>query len=291
MIIDSHIHFRFLLTILSSEKSDFHYVFRNINASEPCLQHIPALKCINALFTYKQLNKRRGGMGHTHFGIGKNTMGAYIHISDITRFWMLKTKCMCSKGGVRLILFQNIGLNRLAVHRFFSSTIMLILDILKIRTQWFGRISSNHLATMILGSNRNLKTSQYQHIDKGELAGRIMSRTISDITEAMRVSLDCRQGDYTLEDVIDRFQAVLDGESNWLDMTLTFRHEAQRDAFINLFPKYVRWGKGTMGGVIMGKWLPTAMLGFEFHTNIAGERNETGEKRLRKVLAVLQTLE
>lgn len=118
-----------------------------------------------------------------------------------------------------------------------------------------------------------------------------MSRTITDITEAMRVSLDCRQGDYTLEDVINRFQAVLEGESNWLDMNLTFRHEAQRDAFINLFPKYVRWGKGQMGGVIMGKWLPTAMLGFEFHTNVAGERNETGEKRLRKVLAVLRTLE
>lgn len=291
MIIDSHIHFRFLLTILSSEKSENHYVFRNINASAPCLQHIPPLKCINVLFSFKQLNKRRGGMGHTHFGIGKNTMGAYMHISDITRFWMLKTRCVCSKGGVRLILFQNIGLNRLAVHRFFSATIMRILDILKNRTQWFGRFSSNHLATMILGSNRNLKTSQYQHIDKGELAGRFMSRTIADITQAMRVSLDCRLNDYTLEQVIDRFQACLDGESNWLDLTLTFRYEAQRDAFIGLFPKYVRWGKGSMGGVIEGEWLPTADLTFEFHSNVAGERNETGEKRLRKVLAVLRTLE
>lgn len=291
MIIDSHIHFRLLLTILSSEKSDFHYVFRNINASEPCLQHIPPLKCINALFTYKQLNKRRGGMGHTHFRIGKNTMGAYIHISDITRFWMLKTKCVCSKGGVRLILFSIIRLNRLAVHRFFSSTIMQILDILKNRTQWFGRISSNHLATMILGSNRNLKTSQYQHIDKEELAGRFMSRPLSAMIEAMRVSIDLYGDEYTLEDVINRLQAVLDGESDSLDLNICFRYEEQREAFITLFPKYVRWYRGGMTGLVYGEILPTAVLQFEFKPSIAGERNETGEKRLRKAIEVLRTLE
>lgn len=33
MIIDSDMHFRFLWTIRSSEKFNFHYVFRNINGS------------------------------------------------------------------------------------------------------------------------------------------------------------------------------------------------------------------------------------------------------------------
>lgn len=116
-----------------------------------------------------------------------------------------------------------------------------------------------------------------------------MAQTMKTATNARRVSINCKQGDYTVSNVIDALQACVNGESEWVDVTLTFNTEADRDAFKAMFPKYVRWADGSMYGVASHP-LPTAMFSFEFHANVAGDRNEAGEKRCRKVIAVLSTL-
>lgn len=129
------------------------------------------------------------------------------------------------------------------------------------------------------------------------------NQRITEITKASEVSCG-KLGEWeTVAEASSYFESVMEN-GGYAGLDLTFLHEEDRDEFLAMFPKYVKWASGEISGRFIegtcdsAPWpssLPytvryTAKFNFTFHPQVSGDRNEAGEKKVRKVFSVLESL-